>query len=157
MNMLINRCFDGKELFEFLKNVDQLFIPTLTQSVENTGLTLEQYADKLSQKATIAYERTPGDEISGMVIGYTSEMPDNWSYITQVAVKKEYQQTGIFRRLFAEYEDYIRRSKIDGIWLTTTSLNFAALKAYERVGFKRMSEEIKPDGFTVVRFEKKIS
>ena len=108
------------------------------------------------KKATIAYEKNSNGGISGMIIGYTHDTPDDWSYITQVAVKKSDQKKGIFKKMFIEYEDYVKKLNLKGIWLTTTSLNKAALKAYTHAGFRYVSEEKKKNGIVLIRLEKKL-
>ena len=61
--------------------------------------------------------------------------PDNWSYITQVAVKSEFQNRGIFKKLFREYEAFATSIGIEGIWLTVREDNYTARMVYSKVGF----------------------
>ena len=58
--------------------------------------------------------------------------------------------------MFIEYEDYVKKLNLKGIWLTTTSLNKAALKAYTHAGFRYVSEEKKKNGIVLIRLEKKL-
>ena len=134
--MICDRAFDAEELFVFFEeNADQ-FSSDLHGQIERSGNgTLKQYTQKLSSKATIAYERD-GDTLKGVVIGYTHDLPDNgFSYITYVIVAPQYRGKGVMRRLMAEYEEFCKKQNIPKMWLTTGKTNIGAQKAYEKCGF----------------------
>ncbi len=132
---IADRSFEKERLFNFMRDVNDLYIVPLSKQAEKIGMTLEGYAEKLSTKGTIAYAKLSNGAIIGVIIGYTHDTPDNTSYITQVVVKSEYQKSGIFKKMFEEYEAYAKSQNMQALWLTTEKTNNAALKAYQKVGF----------------------
>ena len=129
--MLVNKKFDKQEMLSFMNETGDFFIKQL--HVNN--LTLEEYAQKMCEKGTIAYEKND-DKVIAMVIGYTDEMINNMSYITQVYVLPEYRKKGLASILLEEYIIYCKEKKIDGIWLTTQKDNHNAINLYKSKGFE---------------------
>ena len=117
------------KMFDFMEKTDGFF---KNQLIKNQ-LSIEEYAKKLCEKATITYEEN--DEVEGMVIGYTEDTPDNSSYITQVYVLPKYRKKGLGGRLLEEYIDYCEKKKLNSIWLTTDKTNNKAQKLYLSKGF----------------------
>lgn len=162
--MISDRNHPAESIAEFMAHNDDSFRVSLTESYKAHGVTLEQYAQKLSKLATIAYEK---DEergvIKGMVIGYTSNLPDdNGSFITQVATSKEYRRQGVCSRLLKEYTDICVKKNIDYIWLYTWKYdNDSTINVYRSAGFVivgdadndmiRMEKRLKPKNILVTR------
>ena len=135
--MISDRNFSSYALSVFLKENDNAFTMPLSESLKKQGMTVDEYAEKLSNKATIAYEKEDSGVILGAVIGYTHDLPeDGSSYITQVVTDKKYRGRGIFKLLIKEYLDFCIQKNISYVWLTTGVNNTIAQKAYESVGFK---------------------
>ena len=103
--MLQDRQFDQKLLFDFFaSNADQFSSDLYGQIARSGNGTLEQYPEKLSKKATVAYEMD-GQKLKGLVAGYTHDLPENgYSHIPYVIVSPEYRGQGVMRRLLEEYE-----------------------------------------------------
>jgi ribosomal protein S18 acetylase RimI-like enzyme len=141
--MIAERNFPFERMYDFLLKNDCAFSVPLSKSLEKFSTNLENYAKKLSEKATVAWEEDHGI-IKGMVIGYTNDMPDiitgGWgggqkSYITQVATDSLYRRQGVCQRLLAEYIEFCRKKNIAMVWLTTEETNFPARSVYEKAGF----------------------
>ena len=98
------------------------------------GYSVIEYAHKLAKQGTIAYN-VIDNQISGVVIGYTSDPKYSTSYITQVYVNHKYRGLHIASKLMKEYEEFCIQKKIEGMWLTTQVDNYAAQKLYESHGF----------------------
>jgi hypothetical protein len=73
--MIAERNFPFERMYDFLLKNDCAFSVPLSKSLEKFSTNLENYAKKLSEKATVAWEEDHGI-IKGMVIGYTNDMPD---------------------------------------------------------------------------------
>lgn len=132
--MIADRCFNKEQLYRFICDVNDLFIPSMSEFLAQKGMDLKAYADKLADKGTIVYEESFEGACIGMIAGYMHDMPDHYSHIALVAVKN--QRKGLFKKMFAEYEKYAVTRGIEGIWLEVLSDNDVALAAYRKVGFQ---------------------
>lgn len=142
--MIADRNFPFDIMNAFLSEVDDYFEVPLSMQVKNAGSSLSEHANKLAQKATVVYDTAEDGDIKGLVVGYMHDTPDNGSYITLVAVKNAYRKQGLFRKLYAEYEGYAKKMGLSHISLTTRATNLSAQKAYESVGFTKVS--LAPEG-----------
>lgn len=149
--MIADRTMSSEMVYDFLVSVsDDL---PLGMALANLGMSLKEYAEKLSQKGTIAYEMQ-NDRIICCIIGYTHDTPDQGSYITQVATLNTYRSQGIAQKLMFEYYAYAKHRGIRYIWLTTGVDNAAAQHLYEKCGFKKVAErENKLTGKKQYRYE----
>ena len=136
--MICNKCFPFDVLFKLLRDNDTAFSVSLSDVLLKQGKTVEEYAMKLSELATVAYEKDENGTIKGIVVGYTDALPeDKGSYIAQVLTVPEFQKQGVCGRLLLEYCNYCSHKDISYVWLTTGAANYAAQAAYERVGFRK--------------------
>ena len=78
----------------------------------------------------------------GKIVGNVTLPPDlvrgNRHYISNVAVKQEYQRRGIARALMQASLEHIRRQKAPSALLNVRPKNEGALKLYEGLGFKTL-------------------
>ena len=78
----------------------------------------------------------------GKIVGNATLAPDfvrgNRYYISNVAVKQEYQRRGIARALMQASLEHIRRQKAPSVLLNVRPKNEGALKLYEGLGFKTL-------------------
>ena len=128
--MIANKNFDLNKMIKFMSDSGNFFI----EQLHINNLTLEEYANKMCNKGTVAYFEKDGI-VQAMVIGYTDNMINNMSYITQVYVLPEYRKKGLASLLLDEYINYCKDKNIDGIWLTTQKDNYSAKKLYENKNF----------------------
>lgn len=134
--MIADRTMEPGMVLDFLVSVsDDL---PLGEALSGLGISLEEYAKKLAEKGTIAYETENGKVVCG-IIGYTHDTPDQGSYITQVATVKSCRQRGIAQKLFEEYFTYAKNVGIRYIWLTTGIENISAQHLYEKCGFQKVA------------------
>ncbi|MCI5585091.1 MAG: GNAT family N-acetyltransferase [Lachnospiraceae bacterium] len=151
--MIVDRKFDRVELENFLKLNSDEFIPSLKEQLDSFyygNMTIEQFALKLSQKATVSV-KYEGNHIMGMVIGYTHNTPDEKSYISYVIVGRQYRGKGIAVELINDYFAYAKKQQLKSVWLKTTVENVIARKLYEKVGMKLMETS---DGLVI--YEKQL-
>lgn len=134
--MIADREVAPQVVYDFLVSVsDDL---PLGDALDKMGMSLQEYAKKLAEKGTIAYEMVD-DRIVCCIIGYTHDTPDQGSYITQVATLRYYRHQGIAQKLMSEYFTYAKQMSIRYIWLTTGVDNTAAQHLYEKCGFQKVS------------------
>jgi len=134
--MIAHKNFEYQEMLDFMMKTGDFF----QKQVSINHLSIPQYAKKMCEKGTIAYE-IRDNIVVGMVIGYTDNTINNLSYITQVFVLPEYRRSGIAGKLLDEYIAYCIEKHLDGIWLTTENYNDKAIKLYEGKGFKKVFYE----------------
>ncbi len=124
-----------EELYDFMVDVDQDFIPSLTEQAGN----LNDYADKLIDKAKIIFEKDDQNQIKGAVAVYTYDKSSNYGFITFVASNKNYRHQGVVRRLMEKSFDYCLESGKTGVELFTH--NPAAIKLYQSMGFEMLDDD----------------
>lgn len=78
----------------------------------------------------------------GQVVGNVTVTRDwaqgNWYYISNVAVKKEYQRRGIARALMHASLEHIRRQHATRVRLNVRPHNEGAINLYQELGFKTL-------------------
>lgn len=78
----------------------------------------------------------------GRVVGNVTitrdETRSDWYYISNVAVKKEYQRRGIARALMQAALEHIRRQHATRVRLNVRPRNEGAIKLYQDLGFKTL-------------------
>ncbi|MEW5717536.1 MAG: GNAT family N-acetyltransferase [Chloroflexota bacterium] len=78
----------------------------------------------------------------GKIVGNATLTPDlargNRYYISNVAVKREYQRRGIARELMRASLEHVRRQKAASVLLNVRPRNESAIKLYESLGFKTL-------------------
>ena len=141
--MIFDRNLNAEIIFDFLLSENESFQPPLTEQLNNFykgDMSLRKFSEKLSEKATIALEKR-GEDIGGVVIGYTHDTPDNKSYITYVVVNSSYRRQGIASRLLDEYFSYAKQMKMTHVWLRTSKENMNARKLYTKKKMLLVGEE----------------
>ncbi len=78
----------------------------------------------------------------GKIVGNATLTPDlvrgNRYYVSNVAVKREYQRRGIARELMRASLEHVRRQKAASVLLNVRPRNEGAIKLYESLGFKTL-------------------
>lgn len=121
---------EKNDLVKYLKKVDLSFPIPLSRKVN-----LEEYADKLLEKATLCCEYKE-HELVGLVAGYTDNLINNLAYIALVGVTENAQHQGIASRLVKEFCEICNKKKIDKVHLYTDTTNIKAIKMYKKLGFE---------------------
>lgn len=127
-----------EEIFNFLKNTDNLIIPALSTLVD-----LEEYAKKITSKAVIFTARDAGCLV-GMTAIYFNRAPD-YSYSTYNMVKREYQLTEMVGvELSKMVGEYTHAKGSAGIRFECRKSNKALVKFHLRNGAKIIGESLYP-------------
>ena len=136
--MIIDRKFPQERIKILLEKNNDFFIPKLSDTLKKRGISLDLYAEKLSNFATFAIcEDSDNGNIKAAVIGYTHNLPDdNGAHITLVVTCAEYRNQGLCQKLLKEFIEYCEQLKISYIWLETSKDNLPARHVYETSGFK---------------------
>lgn len=135
-------------LVEFLESVDSDFPISLSDKVN-----INDYAMKLLNNATIKF-CIKGNQIVGMVAGYTENLADNIAYITVLAVRKEFRGLRIGYDLVKEFIEVCRGKKIKAIHLYTHKTNSSAIKMYNNLGFElyKLPKEVRVDDMHFIKY-----
>lgn len=118
-----------EDYIRFLKNVDKDFPIPLSKKIK-----IDEYAEKLISTANVIVEKDNG-KIIGMVAGYIDNSIEEISYISIVAVQKEYRGKSIAKKLLQKYIDECKEKNLKGIHLYTHKTNITALTMYKNFGF----------------------
>ena len=118
-----------EDYIRFLKNVDKDFPIPLSKKIK-----IDEYAEKLISTANVIVEKDNG-KIIGMVAGYIDNSIEEISYISIVAVQKEYRGKSIAKKLLQKYIDECKEKNLKGVHLYTHKTNTTALTMYKNFGF----------------------
>lgn len=118
-----------EDYIRFLKNVDKDFPIPLSKKIK-----IDEYAEKLISTANVIVEKDNG-KIIGIVAGYIDNSIEEISYISIVAVQKEYRGKSIAKKLLQKYIDECKEKNLKGVHLYTHKTNITALTMYKNFGF----------------------
>ena len=141
--MNINDCNVKKEeLLSFLETVDKDFPVPLSEKQN-----LAQLSEKLIQKADIFAKRIDG-VLAGVAIGYITNSTTNLSFLSIVAVKKEFRGLGISKEVVSKYLQEVKKSadvrRLIGAEVYTKLENKIAVQMYKDLGFVLYKPENEP-------------
>lgn len=131
----------------FLSEADRTFITPISQKKN-----LEEYAEKLFEKATIC-AKCENDRILSMLAGYTDHVEGNKAYIALVATLPEAQGKGYATALLGEFIEICKKKKLDAVHLY--SENNAAIRMYRNIGFVdwKKDDETRTETHLIYRIE----
>lgn len=128
-----------EELENFLNAVDKDFPVPLS---EKTNLSI--LSNKLIQRADIFAKRVNGN-LAGVAIGYITNSTTNISFLSIVAVKKEYRGLGISKEIISQYLKTVKEKEtFTGVEVYTKEENTVAVKTYKSLGFVIYKPENEP-------------
>lgn len=133
---------DEKRLKEILLRLDESIIPKLSERVD-----LDEYAEKLSERAELFYAIRQGKDIGNCAIYLNS---GSYGYISSIAVTKEGQDSGIGTQLWNYVLKRAIEKKIKLITLMVYETNSKAIAFYKRNGFYIIE---KSQGWIKMQFE----
>lgn len=116
-----------EQVRQFLWETDNEFSTPLSSKVN-----IDDYAKKLSDFSHFAY-CVDDDQIIGMISCYTNNPPVG--YISNVCVKSEYQNKGIFSVMLSTLIDSLKDLEIKTLKLEVDDNNAKAQDVYLRKGF----------------------
>ena len=128
---------DLSQLTEIIRSVSEERIYILTE-IEH----IEQRRTGLSEQLRLGIELFIGAEVNGRVVGFCGirwkTNPKNKHTASLFpSVLKEYRSRGIGEYLMAAVEDETRKRGVKKLFFSVFSSNEAALRFYERCGYKR--------------------
>lgn len=102
--------------------------------VDGEAYSRETFEYLLTAPEAVAYRAvTPGGAMVGFVIGLLE--PDHTGHITTVGVAPDHRRRRLAQRLMAEVEKGFKLRNVRIVRLEVRSLNLAAQKLYERLGY----------------------
>jgi ribosomal-protein-alanine acetyltransferase len=102
--------------------------------VDGEAYSRETFEYLLTAPESVSYRAvTPGGIMVGFVIGLVE--PDHTGHVTTVGVAPEHRRRRIANRLMAEVEQGFRQRNVRLVRLEVRSLNDAAQKLYENLGY----------------------
>lgn len=133
-----------KHLAEIADEIWHEFFPAIL-SAEQIDYMVEKFQ---SENAMLEQMRNDGYEYyyiyrNGVHIGYTAIKNDgNRLFLSKLYLKKEYRGKGYASATFGMIKSIARERSLNGIWLTVNKYNENAIKAYEKLGFRRIGEGV---------------
>lgn len=141
---------DYQEVLAFLKETDQLVVPSLS-----TLVNLEEYSHKITSKAVIFTARD-NEKIIGLSAIYFNKAP-GFSYSTMMMVKREYQlQEMVGVELSKLAKDYLKKNESAGLRFEIRKSNQPLVRYHLKRGARIVSESVYP-GTDVVSLLMEIS
>ena len=122
-----------EEVRRFLMETDQEFLTPLS-----THINIDAYAKKLSLYSDFSICRDD-KSIVGMISCYTNQPP--MGYISNVCVKKQYQDQRVFSRLYRTLLHQVELRGISIIRLEVDSRNEKAQSVYRHFGFNSLETD----------------
>jgi ribosomal-protein-alanine acetyltransferase len=102
--------------------------------IDGEAYSRETFDYLLTAPEAVSYRAvTPGGVMVGFVIGLVE--PDHTGHVTTVGVAPEHRRRSLARRLMAQVEDGFRKRQVRLVRLEVRSLNTAAQKLYESLGY----------------------
>jgi [ribosomal protein S18]-alanine N-acetyltransferase len=102
--------------------------------IDGEAYSRETFEYLLTAAESVSYRAvTPGGVMVGFVIGLIE--PDHTGHVTTVGVAPEHRRRNIAKRLMNQVEDGFRRRNVRLVRLEVRSLNVAAQKLYENLGY----------------------
>ena len=151
MQFKIMNNFDDKtigDIKSLLEDVDMDFVPRLSKKIE-----FDNYISKISKYAeTLAFYDK--NQLACILVMYANRPKEKKSYITLVAVKKEFRRGGLGKEIVKNALVLAKNKKFKAVDIETWSSNDAALKLYNDLGFEFVSKSLNKYGInkTLLRF-----
>ena len=125
------------------------FFPPLDQTVD-----LKDYSKKIARNAE-QFECWADNELIGLIAAYFNNHEERIVFITNVSVAKEYKGLGIASYLMSNCINYARKKKFCKIELEVNKYAEAAVKLYNKYGFKQEHEknDIYKMGFNLIKMQ----
>jgi len=102
--------------------------------IDGEAYSRETFEYLLTAPESISYRAvTAGGVMVGFVIGLVE--PDHTGHVTTVGVAPEHRRRSLAKRLMAQVEDGFRRRNVRMVRLEVRSLNGAAQKLYQNLGY----------------------
>ncbi|MDY0142786.1 MAG: GNAT family N-acetyltransferase [Bacteroidales bacterium] len=126
---IIDKSIGKDNVVEILTQYDSYFIPKISERNN-----LIEYAEKLASNATFIIAKK-FNNIAGFAAFYFNQAPKS-SYLTLIAVNKDFQGLGIGKSLINELILFCRTKNSTGIMLEMRANDSKLLNFYTKLGFE---------------------
>ena len=123
------------EISSHLERCKNNFIPPLQETVD-----ISSYAEKIKTKS-ITFEAWDNERLAGLIAVYFNDPGNEFGFITNVSVEKEYAGQGIASRLLESVSRYAREKQFKEIRLKVHCRNIQAIKLYRKHSFEKYGSE----------------
>jgi len=123
-----------------IRHLDRLYAIE-KECFEKEAFSKQQIASLLSDYNSISLIAKTNSEIVGYIIGmiyYERKMPVG--HILTIDVATAYRQKGIAQRLLLETEKIFKEKGLRAVCLEVREDNIAALKLYQKLGYKKIAK-----------------
>lgn len=124
---------DVYRLYEFLKELDSVFQPKLSERVD-----IKHYAEKLSEHAELFYVSADGRDVANCAV-YMNQ--NTTCFISSFAVAKNMQREGIGTRLMQAVISEGSKKNMKAIELDVHVCNHAGIHFYTSQGFQKKTQQ----------------
>ena len=126
---------DNNAVEEAVERLEMMLVPSLSERDVN----LAQYAEKLCIHGRVWCHYDMGKPVS-IIAGYFNDMTSQTSYLSMLAVAKEYQGKKLASSLLSEFEDYAIQKGMAYVKLEVRKHNTAAQNLYRKFGYEIIDE-----------------
>jgi len=144
--------FTLSDVQKFMEIVDEDFVPRFS-----TYVNIQEYLAKLEKYAEILLA-TNGNRILGAMAFYCNNVTESLSYITYLAVRRNFCGKGIGEKLLMKCIEIAKTAGMKFVQTRTWKTNRAAVSLYEKYGFRKIREcSDRADGSISVYLELELS
>ena len=118
-----------EQLYDFVVTIDHDFPVPLSDKVN-----LKDYSLKLYNNGDI-FAAIIDNKIAGMIAGYNNDHQSKESYISLLAILKEYRGQAISKQLIFTFIETSIKKKMEKISVYTHKTNTISIKLYTEMGF----------------------
>ena len=133
------------EIFEFIQTVNNDFPIRLSDKQD-----LYELSNKIYNVSNVFFIKENG-QIEGLICGYISSSFDERAYLSILAVKKEYRNKGIAKRLVEMFIQKCIEVNKTLIYGFTHKTNVNAIKLYKKFGFIITEQSERPNDYLLVK------
>lgn len=118
-----------KEIFSHLKKCDKDFSPPLSERVN-----IKEYSEKIFKKS-VTFEAWKEELLIGLVATYFNDNYENFAFVTNVSVLRDFMGLGIASELLNKCIEYAIKESFSEIRLFVGKDNNQAIGLYQKFGF----------------------
>lgn len=131
------KIIDNKSLTKFLLDHDSDFYPTLSYRVN-----IKKYATKIHKKAIlIIVKNVNNGKIVGVTAFYANDHIYKTAYLSIIIVDFDYSGKGVAKQMLELLNKYLIKKNYREISLEVYKENKAAIKLYEKEGYRTMRKD----------------
>lgn len=129
-----SKSIQEKEIFEFLRKIDEEYIPPISTTVN-----LYNYTKKLVNKSNILTVRNHCNDLVGLCAFYCNDNVNKKAFISTIGMLNDYKGEGIGGELLTKTFIVCRKLSMRKVLLEVSLDNKTAFKFYKKNNFKVIS------------------